>query len=158
MLTADEMSKVIQALKIYDSYTEHKPVAEQQEAPKQEAQDDIFANYASATPPNLYLSSIVYYSPKNWSIRLNGKRVNATDNTVNNRFYVSKISRREIELVWTPSSISEVANRWDQVTEGGKKTIDNVKIDNAKGKIILDIRPNQTFVINTLDIREGLIK
>lgn len=158
MFTEDDISKVEQALKIYDSYDEHKPVPVEATAPKPDIQDDIFASYATASPPNLYLASIVYYSPKNWSIRLNDKRVNSSDNAVNNRFYISKISRKEVEIVWTPVSMSDVLNKWEQLTEGGKKSIPNVRIDNATNKIVLDMRPNQTFVINTLDIREGLIK
>lgn len=154
----DQISVANEILALYDNY---QSTASKKSVPEilQEVYnpDDQAAEMKLARPPNLYLGSIVYYSPANWSVRLNGKRINASDNAATNRYYVSKISRRELELIWRPFSIDTIATVWDQMTATGKKPA-NVSVDKDAGVIKLFMQPNQTFVVETLSIREGLVK
>ncbi len=108
--------------------------------------------------PNVYLGSIVYYSPTQWSVWINGKKLPYSRNSPEGEFYVGYISREEIELVWKPSSLLDTPTLWKSLTDNGKKTLLNVRVDESKGKIILRMRPNQTFLSRSLAIREGLIK
>lgn len=115
---------------------------------------------AAVTPflPNLYLGSIVYYSPSHWSVWINGKKIVNTYNASTNEFYVTRISRTEAELVWRPSTLLDTPALWQQLTNSGKNSLPNIEVEEPKGTITLRMRPNQTFLSKTLAIREGLIK
>ncbi len=158
MFSGDDMYKVTQMLKLYDSYEEHK----QGEAPQKDNLSDLFSSQPPAgeiSPvPNLYMGSIVYYSSGNWYVSLNGRIITSAGNAPGKEFYVSKISRKQAEIVWKPAAMEQVYDIWNQVTGDGKNLPDNIALDRANGAIILQMRPNQTFVIRALAIREGLIK
>jgi len=108
--------------------------------------------------PSLYLGSIVYYSPGNWSVWINGKKLVNARNGEKNEFYITRISRSEIELVWKPASLLNTPALWKQLTDNGKNPLPNITIDESKGIITLRMHPNQTFLPRSLAIREGLIK
>jgi hypothetical protein len=149
-------------LKIYDSYDPRKSA----QTEKGEDYTDIFKGADSKEPvhdvvrplPNVYLGSIVYYSPKEWAVSVNGKKILNADNNPKNEFYISKISRKEVELIWSPKSLNDLPARWDQTTGGGKNPVPHVAVDSEKGTVTLNMHPNQTFVISAIAIQEGLVK
>lgn len=161
MFSSDEMAIITKMLKAYDSYDEHKPV--------QSANADLielFPTETAPTPqnlqidklPNLYCGSIVYYSPQTWLVTVNGVKLTNTKNTPGAEFYISEISRKEIVLIWKPHSLNEVPSIWNEKTDNGKTPLQNINVDASNGTITLHMRPNQTFIPDTLEIREGLIR
>jgi hypothetical protein len=159
MFSADDMYKVTHMLKLYDSYEEHK----HSDAAQKDDLSDLFGNQPAPASeivplPNLYLGSIVYYSPESWSISINGSIILSSDNLPAKEFYVGRISRREVEIIWKPAAIEQAYDIMGQITGNGKALPDEVIIDRAHSLIKLRMRPNQTFVIRELAIREGLIK
>lgn len=107
--------------------------------------------------PNLYLGSIVYYSPSHWSIWINGKKLMNPTNQASNELYVAQISASQIELVWKPAALLDTAQTWRDLTESGAKPLANIRVDEQTGKIILRMHTNQTFLPKSLAIREGLV-
>jgi hypothetical protein len=116
------------------------------------------ANTPPPPLPNLYLGSIVYYSPSYWSVWVNGFKLLNTHNSPGNSLYVTRLSRTEVELVWTPPTLQDTGLIWRQMTNNGAKPLPDIAVDEAKGKITLHMRPNQTFLPRSLAIHEGFIK
>lgn len=108
--------------------------------------------------PNIYLGSIVYYSPRYWSVWLNGKKLVSKYNAPENEFFISFLSRTQAELVWHPSSFADIYSHWKSRTNDGKNPLRGINVDGAKGNIILRLRPNQRFFPQSLVICEGLRK
>jgi hypothetical protein len=110
------------------------------------------------TLSNIYLGSIVYYSPENWSIWLNGKKLVHRINAVSNPLYVSSIDRTHAVLVWKPAILMNMGKLWDEKSMSPDTLPKDVVVDAANKMVTLTMRPNQTFVPQTLTIYEGLVK
>lgn len=108
--------------------------------------------------PNIYLGSIVYYSPSQWSVWINGKKIVNRFNAQTNEYFVRRIANGEVEIVWRPASLLDTPGLWKQLTNNGKDPLPNIEVDEAQGQITLRLRPNQTFLPRSLLIREGLIR
>ncbi|MEI6730893.1 MAG: hypothetical protein WCL30_06490 [Pseudomonadota bacterium] len=108
--------------------------------------------------PNLYIASIAYYSDAEWSIWLNGKKISSKLNKPTNEFFISKISRKEVELTWKPAYLLDMPTLWNKLSDSGNKPLKNIKLDPTAGILTLTMRPNQTFLPKYLAISEGLIK
>jgi len=107
--------------------------------------------------PNIYVGSILYYSAKDWSIWINGNKYGNEYNDKKNEFYISKISRKELELIWKPKFPIIISNAWKKFTKNGKIP-KNVDFDSQKNVVTLLMRANQTFIPDQLIISEGFIK
>lgn len=108
--------------------------------------------------PHLYLGSIVYYSPTNWSVWINGKKLVNRLNKPSNILFVSNIDRTEAVLVWKPESLQDLGITWREKIDSKAGAPKNVIVDEAKGTITVTLHPNQTFVPKSLTVSEGLIK
>ncbi len=118
------------------------------------------ASGADTKPPpliNLFLSSIIYYSPSEWSVWINDKKLDSAHNLPANEFYVSAVSRKEIVLVWRPQTLMDASVLWHQMTQNGKKPLQNIAVDSTRGIITLHMHTNQTFLADSLTLHEGLI-
>lgn len=164
MYNKDDMDIVLQALDLYD----HSARAQKDNAaPKKDFLGNLLSTLKhddtpqTAVPlplPNLYLGSIVYYSPANWSVWINGRKLMNRNNGQDNEFYVGRLSRSEVELIWKPTSLLDTPEIWRQMTDDGTHPLPNITVDAENGRITLLLRPNQTFLPKSLAIREGLIK
>ncbi len=159
MFSSDEMDTISTMIKAYDSYD----ARNKQDQKQKKDLRDIFGNEPEQQIlphelPNIYLGSIVYTSPGTWIVTINGRRISASHNAPTNEFYISKISRKEVELVWKPHSLNDLPDKWNQMTEGGKTHIPNIVVDSANNMVTLNMHPNQTFISSSLQIREGLIR
>lgn len=164
-----DRNNIMEALKIYDSSRGQKTATA---SPAGEGKDSLSSlldslrshedtGTAAAPPPslpNLYLGSIVYYSPSNWSIWVNDKKLTNKTNTESNELYVTRISRTEAELRWRPYSLMDIPTVWQMATQNGQHPLPHILVDEHAGEITLDLHPNQTFLPKSLTIREGLIK
>ncbi len=164
MFTNEEMEIVAKIIKAYDSYDPKQAVVQKTDN-FAGLFDSLKTNEKVIAPvkhvkqlPNIYLGSIVFYSNKNWAVDINGRIIADTNNFANGEFYVTRISRMAVEIVWKPSSMEDVSMRWKSITDNGKKPLNNITVDLKNGTITLLMRPNQTFVTAYLAIGEGLIK
>jgi len=163
MFNKDDMNLLLQALDIYDhsarpQKSDGEPKKDFLNGLLDTLKHDETPGAAPLPLPNLYLGSIVYYSPANWSVWINGKKLVNRSNQESNEFFVIRISRSEVELVWRPSSLLDTPETWRQLTDDGAHPLPGIEVDAEKGKITLQLHPNQTFLSKSLAIREGLIK
>lgn len=103
--------------------------------------------------PNIYLGSIMYYSPSNWSIWLNGKKITNAINAPSNVLYVAAIDRSHIRLIWKPASMTAL----NKVLNNRKIATPEV-LDIGDSRVTVKMRPNQTFVPSLLAVFEGMVK
>lgn len=158
MFNTEEMAIVDQIIKAYDSYIPGK--VEKNLLPKENLPSILTGLQPPPVqvqgPSNVYLQGIVYYSPSKWLVRLNDGVISSSTNIPANEFFVSKISRREIELVWKPAQPDELINNWNSATDGGKNPVPGVRVANSV--VTLRLHPNQTFLVKSIAIHEGIIK
>jgi hypothetical protein len=120
---------------------------------------DVTARNEPPPPlPNLYLGSIVYYSPSQWSVWINGKKLVDKNNSPANEFYITDLTRTAIELIWHPKSLQQAPTLWEQLTGNGAHPLPDITVNEKKGTITLHLHANQTFLPRRLAIREGLVK
>lgn len=107
--------------------------------------------------PHLFLGSIMYYSPTNWSVWINGKKLVNRLNAPANPLYVSHIDRTHIVLVWRPESLRDMTELWNQKSSSTETLPKNITVNTQDGSVTLTMRPNQTFVPRSLKIHEGMV-
>lgn len=157
---------IIPSLALYDKAKS----AEQQTAHASgAAQDDLTDLLASLTTqgeaketikplPNLYLGSIVYYTPSDWSIWINGRKLPSRLNKPENEFFVREISRTSAVVIWKPQRLTEMQKAWTDKTTPPHVVPKSILLDEEKKTVTLTMRPNQTFIPLEMSIEEGLIK
>jgi hypothetical protein len=167
MFSANDMKIILEALAVYDSlHTQQTQSADKDKDDLSSLLDSMKARSlaggkvedAPKPLPNLYLGSIVYYSPANWSVWINGRKLTNRNNLPTAEFYVDQISSSKIELIWHPPALLDTGATWERITNGGAQPPAGIVVDTGKGRITLQLHPNQTFLPAGLVIREGLVK
>jgi len=110
--------------------------------------------------PVFYLSSIVYRSPKDWSLWVSGHKITSAKNTTD--LTVTKISKDEVSFSWTPAYVDALNKRQEQNRFADTATIknllsrsQNVAFDKTTGMVTFTLRSNQTFAVAYFSIFEG---
>ena len=164
MFNKSDMNVILQALDVYDNsaHAQKMQIANKDDLTSLldslKAHSDSGPSGAPAPLPNIYLGSIVYYSPGQWSVWVNGRKLLARNNLPTGEFYVSSLSPSEVELVWKPASLQDMPSSWQRTTDSGAHPLPGIAMDESKGTVTLHLRPNQTFLPRSLTIREGLIR
>lgn len=167
MFNDSDMAVIAQALQVYDNNSHHqKAEAASSKEDLSSLLDSLKSQHDNTGPseavpaplPTIYLGSIVYTSPARWSVWINGKLLINKNNKPSGEFYVPRLSRSQIELIWKPTSLRDIPAHWRELTDNGARPISHITVDESKGAVILRLRPNQTFLPYSLAIREGLIK
>lgn len=107
--------------------------------------------------PYLYLGSILYYSPSQWSVWINGKKLPSHINNPDAIFYVKSISREGGEFVWKPPFFAEVQKKWNELSANPENLPKNLSVDVVDKSITFTLKPNQTLMTSRLRIEEGLV-
>jgi hypothetical protein len=119
---------------------------------------------------NFSLNSILYDSPTEWSIWVNGRRYSrkaAMEGFTVGRsnLKVLKANRYQVTYVWTPiqASLKHTLGRWEEKQRLGDlvespKVAKNQKVDfDLQNKnVTISMRPNQTFVSTFMSVMEGI--
>jgi len=98
----------------------------------------------------LYLSSILYLSPKSWIVWIGDKKITSEDNEKSHELYIQNISRDKAKILWKLS-----ISKWKIIT--GKRSDEDLPPTNENNQIetTFELRPNQTFMLNENRIVEG---
>lgn len=117
----------------------------------------------------LSLNSIVYYSPNDWSLWLNGTRHARKDalegfSVGNSKLKVLSASKQEAHLVWLPmqTTLPKIRERMDKKDDAALEPVSHlaaaeklVKLDEKGSDVHIVLHPNQTFFSDTMSVREG---
>jgi len=131
--------------------------------------------------PQFFLESLVYHSPNDWTIRINGRQITPqTPGGDETKLSVIAIDHDKVVLRWKPVEMARVLDAWDKLPgndTGQKSSGDNARVEmdfNAKAPnkfsgvpIVVDrehrlvtftLRPNQTFSSFAMEILEGKVR
>lgn len=120
----------------------------------------------------LSLNSIVFDSPAQWSMWVNGQRFSRKEaqegfTVDNSQLRVLQANNREITYLWTPitESYNLVRQRWEDKQNRGEiftntqvAQNDRVEFDEDAHTVTITLRPNQTFVSQFMSVMEGVEK
>ncbi|KIE05418.1 hypothetical protein NF27_DT01920 [Candidatus Jidaibacter acanthamoeba] len=111
---------------------------------------------------SFYLNSIIYLSNQSWSVWLNNYKVQEKSL---GGVLVDKVNNDSVEFIWKTANLDVISPEWQlRLIKDGEyyKSKDNrikIKNDNAENATIhFILKPNQTFVVDTLSIIEGKIR
>jgi hypothetical protein len=98
----------------------------------------------------LYLSSILYLSPKTWIVWIGSQKITSESNNESRELFVKEISKNKVKILWKLS-----ISKWKIIT--GKRNDDELPQTNENNQIetVLELRPNQTFMLNENRVVEG---
>jgi hypothetical protein len=111
--------------------------------------------------PSFYVSTIVYKSPSNWSLWLNGNRV--TPKRVPAGIEVVAVSPTGAQFLWKPEKFLQFKAYWDDI-EAGKVTkaparslsqASKVTFDKKNSAWVFTVKTNQTFASQYMAVLEG---
>ncbi|MDR0572137.1 MAG: hypothetical protein LBG48_04770 [Rickettsiales bacterium] len=104
---------------------------------------------------NVYLNSIFFISPNNWSVWINDKKISDKTNGIDGseEFFVEKVSRNDATLVQRISrGMWRILNTDNPQSDGYNYRLNN---ETKKIELIITLHPNQTFVVTKNQIFDG---
>lgn len=110
---------------------------------------DKFQNAIESERSHVYLASIIYFSPANWSVWINNQRITPENNGNGGEFYVKSVQRDKVSLIWRLS-----VSKWRALSGGKALEIPQVN-QNDQVETQFDLKPNQTFILGNKNIVEG---
>ncbi len=110
--------------------------------------------------PYFHLGSIMYISPDNWSVWLNGKRMTQKNPDKIKNIKIMDVERDFVKLRWRPNTIETIQNTWNKRLENPedfkKFGIEDFNIDfNRDRTVTFRLHPNQTLYTDAMEIVEG---
>ena len=143
MFSDEEMAKLNEALDAHRNSKPFKARVEKIKVMEVEIEDNI-KSY-------IYLGSILYYAPKNWSVWINDKLISAKDNNVNNELYIKSLNSNQANIVWTMS-----ISKW-KILSGSNSESEAPINANNQVEFNFTLGFNQTFILRNRKIVEGKI-
>lgn len=109
--------------------------------------------------PAFHIASIVFRSPKDWMLWINGQRV--TPKRKFDGLQVAFVGPESVQLIWKPDEWKYRYEIW-QASKDISKDLQkiaahqgNTHVDKARKSLVASLRPNQTWVTATPMIVEG---
>lgn len=99
--------------------------------------------------PSLYLNSVMYKSPREWTIWVNGQRYTRKQPPENYR--IVRVDEKKVEFMWQTDDLDFVSPGWRMA---GIRA-ENIRIDEASGEVFFTLYPNQSFVARAMEVIEG---
>jgi hypothetical protein len=103
------------------------------------------------TYPQFFLDSLVYHSPDDWIIWVNGEKITNATPKENNNIHVVSIDADKATIAWFPLSMDKVLDVWKKFPN------ETVEVDKKHGQVIFSLRPNQTFSSYVMKVLEGKV-
>ncbi len=97
----------------------------------------------------IYLASIIYFSPKDWIVWINDKKITSQSNDRKKELYVEAIKRDSVKVLWKLS-----LSKW-KVISGLKEELAPKTNGENQIEIRFSLKQNQTFVLSTNTVVEG---
>lgn len=144
-----------------------------EEAPKEEAQQPTppaagspngTATETAVIPAvdtkTYYLRSIMYFSPENWTIWLNDKKISSSDTSDDPNFQFAKVNNDSIIILWQNANPDTLASDWKSSFNDSGNGLwvsknSNIVVDSNSGSISLILKPNQSFISSKMAVLEG---
>lgn len=137
------------------------------QSPDIEIADETLPNINGPAPaiipdlrfPAFYIASIVYHSPKDWMLWINGQRVTAKRKYEG--LQVAYVGPEKVQLIWKPDEWKYRQQIWNASVKQSKDLQRLAAheaityVDKKNKHVVATLRPNQTWVTATPLIVEG---
>ncbi len=97
----------------------------------------------------IYLESILYNSPDNWAVWINGQKISDNNNKIDNEIYIKSINPSNVDIVWAMS-----IRKW-KILSNQKTGSDAPISSNNLVELDFNLSFNQTYVLAGKKIIEG---
>lgn len=109
---------------------------------------------------SVYLASLIYISPNNWSIWINNKKISNENASDNNEFKIMEITEEYVTIHWQISAL-----KWDLIlNQAGQSLAETPESEQESGRMqedvvkIFTLKPNQTYIPVNETVIEGKVK
>lgn len=102
------------------------------------------------TYPQFFLSSIAYYSPKDWVVWINNEKITQDSGVSIAGLRVLEINNEKVTIEWQPEKM-------DRITDEEYSSDNPVEVDFMKNKVIFSLKANQTFTSYAMRVVEGKV-
>jgi len=129
--------------------------------------------------PQFFLASLVYRSPDDWLVIVNGRKITPQTIDDQSEITVTAIDNDKVLLKWKPANMAHVMEIWDKLTASQQtkpsndentpaqmtfdtKVLDKVPdvpvlVDKERKVVTFILRPNQTFSSFAMQVLEGKV-
>jgi hypothetical protein len=147
------IEKAIEALRNNQSFTPEGEEANKQtaeDAKKQAEEIKKLEGSEENVKSYVFLSSIMYFSEKQWSLWINDKKFLANSNSNENELYFKNVTQDKVTIVWRLS-----ISKW-KILSGKKSEEYAPKINNENQvEVEFSLKPNQTFILGSNKVVDG---
>lgn len=145
-------SEISRLRRIMDSMTKPGDIFSDIDQPDGEVPEEKEVNYES-----YYLASIIYNSPDDWIIWLNGRKITPLIPSPDEKITIKHVERTKVDVILHPKEYSKLRSAWDTINTGDVKKTKNISVvlDDDAGNVGFTLRPNQSFYVSSFQIVEG---
>ncbi len=149
----NNIEKAIEAMRNNQAFTPEGAEATKQsaeDAKKQAEEIKTLENSEDNVKSYVFLSSIMYFGEKQWSLWVNDKKFIASSNSSENELYFKSVSQDRATIVWRLS-----ISKW-KILSGKKSEEYAPKInENNQVEVEFTLKPNQTFILGSNKVADG---
>jgi len=149
----NNIEKAIEAMRNNQSFTPEGAEAKKQsaeDAKKQAEEIKTLEESEDNVKSYVFLSSIMYFGEKQWSLWINDKKFIANANSNENELFFKVVSQDKATIVWRLS-----ISKW-KILSGKKSEEYAPKInENNQVEVEFTLKPNQTFILSSNKVVDG---
>lgn len=97
----------------------------------------------------IYLASIIYFTPRDWVVWINDKKITSETNDKEKELYLKSVQKDHIKLLWKLSM-----SKW-KILSGRKEEVAPIVNKDNQVETTIDLKINQTFILSTSSVVEG---
>lgn len=97
----------------------------------------------------IYLASIIYFSPKDWIVWINERKITSQTNDPKKELYVESIKKDRATILWKLS-----LSKWRVISGKSEDLAPKTNSDNQI-EIHFELKPNQTYILSANKVVEG---
>lgn len=97
----------------------------------------------------IYLASIIYFTPRDWVVWINDKKITSETNDKEKELYLKSVQKDRVKLLWKLSM-----SKWKILSGRKEEAAPTVNKDNQV-ETTIELKVNQTFILSTLGVVEG---
>ena len=156
MFTDDQSDNINRALDAFKSNQEFIPeqTAKEREENAGKLKEDEDREREKKVSENaksfIYLASIVYFTPKDWAVWINDKKITYKDNDPEQEIFLVSVKPDSAQISWNLS-----VSKWRILSRQSADAVPPNLNENNQVEINFELHPNQTFSLNTSEISEG---
>ena len=147
------LEKAIEAMRNNQAFTPEGDEITKQSAEDAKKQADEIKKLESSeenVKSYVFLSSIMFFGDKQWSLWINDKKFVANSNSNENELYFKNITQDKATIVWRLS-----ISKW-KILSGKKSEEYAPKInENNQVEVEFTLKPNQTFILGSNKVVDG---